>query len=121
MDAGQHVTPSSRRRVRSARRVVCVAVEDLPDYPPAAVDSVARAMEALPRGRLWFTYKDINYYFGVSRATVTRRLRKGVVPGVMMDGESVIEDAPVRRFDREQLHWLLLAVRFHSRRGAGAL
>jgi len=77
---------------------------------------VERTIRELPRGRLWFTYKDIQFYFGVSRATVARRLREGLVPGVLMEGDSVIEDAPVRRFDLEQLRWLLLAVRFHSRR-----
>jgi len=116
MHAGPQTTPTLRRRPRHAARATCVALADMPAYPPALVDMVERTIRELPRGRLWFTYKDIRFYFGVSRATVARRLREGLVPGVLMEGDSVIEDAPVRRFDLEQLRWLLLAVRFHSRR-----
>jgi hypothetical protein len=77
--------------------------------------SVAAAIEALPKTQLWFTYKDIQFFFGVSRATVARRLRAGLVPGVRMAGSSVVEESPVRRFDRDQLRWLLLAVRHRKR------
>ena len=90
-------------------RVLCVG--DMPAYSDEAHESVAAAMEALPPTQLWFTYKDIQGLFGVSRATVARRLREGLVPGVRMAGSSVMEDAAVRRFDRVQLKWLLLALR----------
>jgi hypothetical protein len=94
-------------------RVLCVG--DMPAYSHQAHESVAAALEALPQAQLWFTYKDIQYFFGVSRATVARRLREGLVPGVRMAGASVVEDAAVRRFDRGQLKWLLLALRHRSR------
>lgn len=93
--------------------VLCVG--DMPAYSDEAHESVAAALEALPRAQLWFTYKDIQFFFGVSRATVARRLREGLVPGVRMAGSSVVEDAAVRRFDRSQLKWLLLALRYRPR------
>lgn len=94
-------------------RVLCV--DDMPAYSDEAHESVSAALEALPQAQLWFTYKDIQALFGVSRATVARRLREGLVPGVRMAGSSVMEDAAVRRFDRSQLKWLLLALRHRSR------
>ncbi|MBY0566602.1 MAG: hypothetical protein K2P70_04790 [Hyphomonadaceae bacterium] len=97
-------------------RVLCA--DDMPAYSDDAHESVAAALEALPRAQLWFTYKDIQFFFGVSRATVARRLREGLVPGVRMAGSSVVEDAPVRRFDRGQLKWLLLALRHRPRQQA---
>ncbi|WP_135212851.1 hypothetical protein [Vitreimonas flagellata] len=100
-------------------RVLCVG--DMPAYSDEAHESVAAALEALPPSQLWFTYKDIQGLFGVSRATVARRLREGLVPGVRMAGSSVMEDAAVRRFDRVQLKWLLLALRHRPRQPAGRL
>ena len=94
-------------------RVLCVG--DMPAYSDEAHESVAAALEALPQAQLWFTYKDIQSLFGVSRATVARRLRESLVPGVRMAGSSVMEDAAVRRFDRGQLKWLLLALRHRPR------
>lgn len=94
-------------------RVLCV--DDMPPYSDEAHESVVAALEALPQAQLWFTYKDIQTLFGVSRATVARRLREGLVPGVRMAGSSVMEDAAVRRFDRGQLKWLLLALRHRPR------
>lgn len=93
--------------------VLCV--DEMPAYSDEAHESVAAALEALPQAQLWFTYKDIQGLFGVSRATVARRLREGLVPGVRMAGSSVMEDAAVRRFDRGQLKWLLLALRHRPR------
>lgn len=92
--------------------------DDMPHYAYEAHESVAAALGALPKAQLWFTYKDIQFFFGVSRATVARRLREGLVPGVTMAGSSVVEDGPVRRFDRRQLKWLLLSLR-HRRRQTG--
>ena len=99
-----------------ASRVLCL--DDMPAYSDEAHESVAAALEALPQTQLWFTYKDIQSLFGVSRATVARRLREGLVPGVRMAGSSVVEDAAVRRFDRGQLKWLLLALRHRPRQQA---
>jgi hypothetical protein len=92
--------------------------DDMPRYPVEAIERATRALQQLPSSQLWFTYKDVRFYFGVSRATVARRLREGLVPGVTMAGASVVEDAPLRRFDREQLRWLLLAIRHRHRRQA---
>ena len=112
---GQLRGASERARVIDERlsRVLCV--DDMPAYSDEAHESVAPALEALPQAQLWFTYKDIQFFFGVSRATVARRLREGLVPGVRMAGSSVVEDAAVRRFDRGQLKWLLLALRHRPR------
>lgn len=102
-------------RVIDERPSHVLCVDDMPVYPNDAHVSVAAAIEALPKTQLWFTYKDIQFFFGVSRATVARRLRAGLVPGVRMAGSSVVEESPVRRFDRDQLRWLLLAVRHRKR------
>jgi len=105
--------PGARVIDERPSRVLCV--DDMPVYSDEAHESVAAALEALPHAQLWFTYKDIQCLFGVSRATVARRLREGLVPGVRMAGSSVVEDAAVRRFDRGQLKWLLLALRHRPR------
>lgn len=95
-----------------------LTLDDMPEYPVEAIERATQALQQLPSSQLWFTYKDVQFYFGVSRATVARRLQEGLVPGVTMVGASVVEDAPLRRFDREQLRWLLLAIRHHHRRQA---
>lgn len=97
------------RRDTTPSRIV--AVTDMPDYPAVDQDLVDRSIAALPPNRMWFTYSAIRESFGVSRATVARKVKAGLVPGIRFHGASVIEDGPVRRFDRGQLRWLLLAVR----------
>jgi hypothetical protein len=92
------------------------ALSDMPLYPEAARECVERALDALPGDLIWLTYKDIRTHFGVSRATIARRVKEGLVPGVSFVGDRVLEEAHVRRFDRLQLRWLLLAVRFSSPR-----
>jgi hypothetical protein len=91
-----------------------VSLIDLPAYPSLDQDLVDRSIAALPSNRIWFTYAAIKECFGVSRATVARKVKKGLVPGIRFRGPNVLEDGPVRRFDRNQLRWLLLAVRAHS-------
>lgn len=125
-DAGP--AKASARRKRTAPQRVRVGpkacqpvsrvltLDDMPKYPVEAIERAMQALQQLPSSQLWFTYKDVRFYFGVSRATVARRLQEGLVPGVTMAGASVIEDAPLRRFDREQLRWLLLAIRHRHRR-----
>jgi len=110
----------SRRGARAIdqRPPRVLSIDDMPAYSEDAHESVAAALQQLPHAQLWFTYKDIQFFFGVSRATVARRLRDGLVPGVRMAGPSVVEDAPVRRFDRGQLKWLLLALRHRQRQRA---
>lgn len=89
---------------------IVLDVDDMPDYPSSLKENVAGLVEQLPIERRLFTYRDIQTFFGVSRATVGRRLKDGVVPGVRMAEGRVLGDGSVRRFDREQLKWLLLAV-----------
>lgn len=88
-----------------------VSLDDLPRYPQLDQDLVDQSIAALPAGKMWFTYQAIRECFGVSRATVARRVKKGLVPGIRFSGSRVIEDGSVRRFDRTQLRWLLLSVR----------
>ncbi|KAF0178328.1 MAG: hypothetical protein FD160_2350 [Caulobacteraceae bacterium] len=88
-----------------------VSEADLPGYPSELADSVEQAISNLPTGQVWFTYRDIRTYFGVSRPTVARRMKAGLVPGIRFIGDRVVEDGSVRRFDRTQLHWILLSVR----------
>jgi hypothetical protein len=103
--------PSRQRK--STVRMLTEA--DMPHYADPAIEAAAQCLRQLPPAQLWFTYKDIQFFFGVSRATVARRLRERLVPGVIVDGDHVVEDAAVRRFDRTQLRWLLLAVRYRPR------
>jgi hypothetical protein len=105
------VTKPAAARVLRETRIVSLA--DLPDYPPLDQELVDRSIAALPPNRMWFTYAAIRECFGVSRATVARKVKKGLVPGIRFRGASVLEDGPVRRFDRNQLRWLLLALRSH--------
>jgi hypothetical protein len=110
--------PASTRahtRAIDQRATRVLTLSDMPIYSGAAHEAVDAALKLLPPGQLWFTYKDVHFSFGVSRATVARRLREGLVPGVAMAGAGVMEEAPVRRFDRVQLKWLLLALRHRQR------
>jgi hypothetical protein len=91
-----------------------VLPDDLPAYPLFDQEVVDRSIAALPPNRIWFTYSAIKECFGISRATVARKVKKGLVPGIRFRGTHVLEDGPVRRFDRSQLRWLLLAVRSHQ-------
>lgn len=113
-----HVQSTALAWSATGRRIV--AADELPAYPDEAVESIERALSALPRDLIWLTYGDIRAYFGISRATVARRLKRGLVPGVAMEAGRVVEDAPVRRFDRDQLRWILLAVRY-AKRSSSAL
>ncbi len=88
-----------------------ITTDGLPHYCTEVVEQVDRSIAALPTEKLWFTYHDIRRCFGVSRATVARRMKDGVVPGVRFQLGRMIEDGAVRRLDREQLRWLLQAVR----------
>ena len=116
--SAQHVQVSLKTCQPVSRMLT---LDDMPQYPVEAIERATRALRQLPSSQLWFTYKDVRFYFGVSRATVARRLQESLVPGVTMAGASVVEDAPLRRFDREQLKWLLLAIRHHRRRRAASV
>lgn len=102
---------TSGRATLSESALRTIDLSDMPDYPSSDQELVDRTISALPPNRMWFTYADIRESFGISRATVARRVKGGLVPGIRFKGTSVVEDGPVRRFDRGQLRWLLLAVR----------
>jgi hypothetical protein len=87
-----------------------ITTKGLPHYSTEVIEQVERSIAALPTEKLWFTYHDIGRCFGVSRATVARRMKDGLVPGVRFQHVRMIEDGAVRRLDREQLRWLLMAV-----------
>ena len=110
------VAPRSTGAVRlDALRVI--TIDDMPDYPSELCAAVDRTLEELREERvLLMTYRAIKACFGISRATVARRVKEGLVPGVRMAHGRVLDDGPVRRFDRTQLRWLLLAVRYGSHR-----
>lgn len=115
---GQRTADAKPRLERRAKRepAICtVVIEDLPTYPSELVEGVDQVIGALPPARMWFTYRDIAVSFGVSRATTARRVKEGLVPGVRIQSGRVLEDGAVRRFDRTQLRWLLLAVRSGGR------
>lgn len=96
---------------RIGTQMEIVNERDLPRYPDESFQLVERALGALPADRIWFTYRDIKTYFGISRATVARRVKDRLVPGIRIIDGRVQEDGSVRRFDRIQLRWLLLAAR----------
>lgn len=116
----QVARPTINIRARStaaAKPARIVNVDDLPDYPVELVAIVDRSIAELPPDVVWLTYRDVGKRFGVSRATIARRLKDGLVPGVRIHDGCVLGDGSVRRFDRTQLRWLLLAVRFSGWHG----
>lgn len=94
-----------------AKNIRVVAVEDLPPYSDLDQEMVDRSLESLPTDRAWFTYSAVQQCFGISRATIARRMKEGLIPGIRFSGGNVLEDGAVRRFNRLQLRWLLLAIR----------
>lgn len=105
-DRGPHADP-----VRRAAHIRTLAVKDMPVYAPEQVAAATRSIKEARTDRVMLTYKEIDAFFGISRATVARRLKEGLVPGIRMQHGRVLEDGPVRRLDRTQLLYLLLAVR----------
>ena len=106
--------PPRRRSGASQKKkaeISTITIEDMPAYPDALVEAVDRSLAELPATRAWFTYRQIQECFAISRATVARRVKEGLVPGVRFQNGRVLEDGSVRRFDRTQLRRLLLAVR----------
>lgn len=103
--------PPRSKSPASAPRPRRLTVADMPDYPLDILAAVDAIIAALPPERALYTYRDIQKSFGISRATVARRVKEGLVPGVCIANGRVLEDGSVRRFDREQVRWLLLAMR----------
>lgn len=90
---------------------------DMPAYSEEEIAEVDRVIAEIKSDRLLLGYADIQGLFGVSKATVNRRMKEGMIPGVRIQDGVVSRDCAVRRFSREQVKWLLLAVR-SNRRGA---
>jgi hypothetical protein len=93
------------------QQVQTLTLEDMPSYPVDLIASTKRAIKEINSDRVLLTYKEIDAFFGISRATVARRLKDGLVPGIRFQHGRVLEDGSVRRLDRTQVLYLLLAVR----------
>ncbi|MFZ2028818.1 MAG: hypothetical protein WAU68_00800 [Vitreimonas sp.] len=93
-------------------RARMITVADMPHYAPELHAIIDAVLASLSRDRALLTYRAIQQSFGISRATVARRVKEGLVPGIRVLDGRVLDDGSVRRFDRTQLHWLLLAVRY---------
>lgn len=106
-------TPMRRAARRAAKEPVVITLtsEDMPDYSPDLVTQIDQEIATIPTDRVLLTYKEIWDYFGVSRATVVRRMKDRLIPGIRMSDGRVLDDGPVRRLSRVQVRWLLLAVR----------
>lgn len=100
--------PAKQLRSEKAR---LVTLNDMPNYTADVLDSVDNAIANLPAELIWLTYRDVERHFGISRSTTARRLKEGLVPGIRFQHNRMLDDGPVRRLDRIQLRWLLLAVR----------
>lgn len=112
--ATRHVPRRTRNAVHTAPtegRVRIITLKDMPDYPRETIELVDGSIAALPADVVWLTYREIHKRFGISRATIARRVKEGAIPGIRFQDGRVLDDGPVRRFDRKQVRWLLLAVR----------
>lgn len=101
--------PATRAPANDDIRITTEA--DMPPYADFDREAVERTLMSLPATKVWFTYAAVRECFGISRATVARRVKEGLVPGIRFCGSNVLEDGTVRRFDRTQVRWLLLATR----------
>lgn len=90
--------------------------DELPGYDDHELALVDAALGALPSARQWFTYEDIRSTFGVSRATIARKVKAGLVPDIRFKDGRVVEEGAVRRFSRDQVRFVLLAVRRRAQR-----
>jgi hypothetical protein len=109
--AAQAAVRQIRNRAPARIEIATVTPQDMPHYPGDLAQQVEQEIAAIPTDRVLLTYREIWRYFGVSRATVARRMKDGLVPGIRMSEGRVLDDGPVRRFNRVQIRWLLLAVR----------
>ncbi len=100
-----------RATVQRRDEPIVVSIEDMPQYPLDQQEAVDRLLAELKNDHLLMTYRSIKECFGISRATVARRVKEGLVPGTRFLHGRVLDEGPVRRFDRTQVRWLLLSVR----------
>lgn len=108
LSSSRRVTAAPNASTGPARRIT---VEDLPAYDRDNIAIVDASLAEAPASKLWYTYQDIQRYFGVSRATVARKLKAGLVPDIRFEGDRMVEEGAVRRFSRNQVRFVLLAVR----------
>ncbi len=109
MGRPQPAAPARLHRHEPSARTL--TVEDMPNYPADLIVAAKRSIKEISTDRVLLTYKEIDGFFGISRATVARRLKDGLIPGIRIRHGRVQEDGPVRRLDRTQVLYLLLAVR----------
>lgn len=110
--SSRSIAPEEKKPKRSAPEAPrLLTVEDMPDYPPELCEATDKMLADLKSEHMLMTYRAIKECFGISRATVARRVKEGLVPGIQFRNGRVLEEGPVRRFDRTQVRWLLLAVR----------
>lgn len=102
----------SRTPPPKSARPRLITDKDLPSYPEQEVAAVERLVTGIKSDRALLGYHDVWTHFGVSKATANRRMKDGLVPGVRIANGVVMRDGGVRRFSREQVKWLVLAVRF---------
>ncbi|MEQ1617040.1 MAG: hypothetical protein ABL883_01695 [Terricaulis sp.] len=105
----KRIAPPPLRSKEAELRIVREA--DVPTYAAEDIQTVEQVLSAWPTTKALFTYAEIRQSFGVSRATVARKLKGGLIPGIAFAGERVMADGPVRRFTRDQVKFLLLCVR----------
>lgn len=109
LERGSLVGPARHRYAE--QQIQTLTLDDMPSYPIDLIASTKRSIKEIATDRVLLTYKEIDAFFGISRATVARRLKDGLVPGIRLRHGRVLEDGSVRRLDRTQLLYLLLAVR----------
>lgn len=109
---GPRLVDRPRPRPPPSRRLTD---RDMPGYSNDEIAAVDRILAEMKSDRLFLGYKDIQDMFGVSKATVNRRMKEGLISGVTIQDGVVSRDGGVRRFSREQVKWLLLAVRSNQR------
>lgn len=105
---GPKLAARPRRRPPPSR---LLTDRDMPAYSQEEIAEVDRVIAQVKSDRLLLGYREVHDLFGVSKATANRRMKDGLVPGVTICDGVVSRDGGVRRFSREQLKWLLLAVR----------
>lgn len=113
LSLGPKLTARPRHRPPPSR---LLTDRDMPEYSQEEIAEVDRVIAQMKSDRLLLGYRDIQDLFGVSKATANRRMKEGVVPGVKIQDGIVSREGGVRRFSREQVKWLLLAVRSNQHR-----
>lgn len=113
LSLGPKLAARPRRRPPPSR---LLTDRDMPAYSQEEIVEVDRVIAQIKSDRLLLGYREVQDLFGVSKATANRRMKDGLVPGVKIHDGVVSRDGGVRRFSREQVKWLLLAVRSNQHR-----